>query len=179
MRLVFMHTGQRRFAKASPHGKLWGIGLRACDYRASSPENWRGSNLLGQALEHVQEILCRETMPQKLDSILPDTTAPMDHSSDTVFEIDPVTRIRLKTAPSTEHTHNAIILAFTDSRSDDYIPEVFLTNTNRPNEPLISEQGPDLISGVVTLDDVTFTTVPSLTSGASATSQFRCRTLLD
>ena len=29
------------------------------------------------------------------------------------------------------------------------------------------------------MDDVTFTTLPSLTSGASATSQFRCRALLD
>ena len=43
----------------------------------------------------------------------------------------------------------------------------------------MSEQGPDLISGVVTMDDVTFTTLPSLTSGASATSHFRCRALFD
>ena len=54
MRLALMHTGQRRLAEASPHDKLWGIGLSACDYRTSSPSTWRGSNLLGQALEHVR-----------------------------------------------------------------------------------------------------------------------------
>ena len=41
------------------------------------------------------------------------------------------------------------------------------------------KQGPDLISGVVTVDDVTLTILPSLTSGASATSLFLCRALLE
>ena len=41
MRLVLMHTGQRRLAEASPHDKLWGIGLSACNYRASSPSTRR------------------------------------------------------------------------------------------------------------------------------------------
>ena len=45
--LALMLTGQRRLAEASPHNKLCGIALRACDYRASSPSTWRGSNLLG------------------------------------------------------------------------------------------------------------------------------------
>ena len=31
MRLALVHSGQRRFADASPHDKLWGIGLSACD----------------------------------------------------------------------------------------------------------------------------------------------------
>ena len=179
MHLALMHTDQRRLAEASLHDKLWGIGLSACDYHASSPDTWRGSNLLVQALEHVREILCKETMPQKLDSIPPDTTAPMDYLTDTFFEVDPVTRICLNTVPSTEHTHNTVLSAFTDSVSDDHAPEVLLTNTDRTDEPLIPEQGPDLISGVVTMNDVTFTTLSFLTSGASATSQFHCRALLD
>ena len=66
-----------------------------------------------------------------------------------------------------------------DWAPDDYAPEVLLTNATRGDKPLISEQGPGLISGVVIMDDVTFTTLPSLTSGAPATSQFRCRSLLD
>ena len=66
-----------------------------------------------------------------------------------------------------------------DSAPDDHAPEVLLTNTTRADKPVTSEQDPDLISGVITMDDVTFTTLPSLTSGASATSQFRCRALLD
>ena len=67
--LALVYTGQRRLTEASPHDKLWGIGLSACDYRASSPGTWRGSNLLGQALEHVRETLCSETMPQIFGSL--------------------------------------------------------------------------------------------------------------
>ena len=179
MRLALMHTGRRHLAEASPHDKLRGIGLSACDYRASFPGTWRGYNVLGQALEYVRENQNSETMPQTSDSLPPDTTAPMDHPSDTVFEVDPITLTRLNTAPITEHPHNTILSDFMDSMPDDHAPEVLLTNTTRTDEPFISEQGPDLISGVVTMDDVTFTTLPSLTSGASATSQLRCHTLLD
>ena len=174
-----MHTGPRHLAEASPHDKLWGTGLRACDYRSSSPGTWRGSNLLGQELKHVQENLCSEATSQISDSLPPDTAAPMDRPSDTVFEVDPITRICLNTAPIAEHPHNAIISVFMDSVPDDHAPEVLLTNATRTDESFISKQEPDLISGVVTVDDVTFTTLPSLTSGASATSQFRCRALLD
>ena len=51
--------------------------------------------------------------------------------------------------------------------------------TNNTDEPLISEKGPDLTSGVATIDAVTFTTLLSLTSGASSVSRFCCRALLD
>ena len=95
--------------KRSPHDKLCGVGLSGGNYHASSPDTWRGSNLLGYALEDVREILCRDTMPQILDSIQADTKAPMDHSSDTVFKVNPVTRIRINTAASTDHIHNAIL----------------------------------------------------------------------
>ena len=174
-----MHTDQRRLAGASPHDKLWGIGLSACDYRASFLDTWRGSNLLGQVLEHVREILCRKTMPQISDSIPPDTTAPMDNSSDTVFEVDPVIHIRLDAASSTAHTYKTILSTFIDSVLNDYAPEVLLAHTIRADEPLMPEQGPDLTSGVVTMDSVTFTALLSLTSGASATSRFHCCALPD
>ena len=173
MRLALVHIDQRRLAKANPHDKLLGIGLSVRNYRASSTDTWRGPNLLGQVLKHVRETLCREAMPQILDSIPPGTTDLLNHSSDTVFEVDPVTQIFLNTASSTKPTHNAILSAFTDSVPDDYAPEVLLANTNRTDEPLISEQGPNLTCCVVTIDDVTFTTLLSLTIGASATSQFR------
>ena len=62
-----------------------------------------------------------------------------DFSLDTVFKVDPINRIRLNTAPSTEHTHNAIFSAFIDSVPDDYAPKVLLTNTNRTDEPIIPE----------------------------------------
>ena len=61
LRLTLLHTGQSRLAEASPCDNLWGIGLRARNYNASSPCTWRGSNLLGQTLEHVGETLCKNT----------------------------------------------------------------------------------------------------------------------
>ena len=56
LRLALLHTGERRLAEASPYENIWGIGLRASDPRASSPHTWRGSNLLGQTVEHVRTI---------------------------------------------------------------------------------------------------------------------------
>ena len=152
--------------------------LRPSDYRASSPHTGSGSNLLGQTLEHVRKPLCENTPPTS-DTPLPDIAPPLNQPGDTVFEIDPTTRTRLHIVPITEYPHNAVISAFMDSAPDGHTPEVLLTNATRGDQPLISEQGPDLISGGVTMGDVTFTTLPSLTSGESTTSQFRCRALLD
>ena len=118
-------------------------------------------------------------MPQIPDSLPSETASPANHPSDTVFEVDPITRNRLNTASVAEDPHNAIISALIDSVPNDHAPEVLLTNATLTDKALTSEQGPDLISGVVTIDDVTFTTLPALTSGASATSPFPCHALLD
>ena len=178
MRWALPRTSRRRLAEASPHDNLWGIGLRACDHHASSSGTWRGSNLLGQILEHVRETLDRETMSQTPDPLPPDTASPVNHPSDTVFGVDPATRTRLNTAPIGEDPHNAILSALIDSVPDDHAPEVLLTYGSHTDKPLIPKQGPDLVSGIVTIDDETFMTLPSLTSGASTTFPFRCRALL-
>ena len=47
MRLALACTGHRRVAKTSPHDRLLGIGLGACDQHASSPDTWCGLNSLG------------------------------------------------------------------------------------------------------------------------------------
>ena len=178
LRLTLLHTRHRRLAEASPHDNMWGVDLRASDYRASSPSTWRGSNLHGQTLEYVRETLYRETTPKIYHSPPANIARPLNHTSDTVFEVGLTTRTRLNTASVTEHPHNAILSAFMDSAPDGHAPEVLLTNATRGDKPFISVKGPDLISVVVTMDDVTFTALPSLTS-ASATSHFRCRALLD
>ena len=170
MRRALLHTSRRRLAEASPHGNLWGIGLRACDHHASSTDTWRSSNLLGQILEHVRETLDRETTQQTPDPSPLDTARPVNHPSDTVFEVDPATRTRLHTTP---------VVDVIDLVPDDHAPEVLSTYGSHTDKVLIPEQGPDLVSGTVTIDDDTFTTLPSLTSGASATPPFRCRALLD
>ena len=132
-------------------------------------------HLLDQALE----VLYSETMPQIPDSITPAPTAPINYLSDTIFEVDPVTQIRLDTTPSTRHTHNEIISAFPDLMPDVFAPEILLAHIRHADEHLKPKQGPGLTSGIVTIDDVMFTTVLSLKSGISSTSRFRCRVLLD
>ena len=178
MRLALIRTGDRRLAETGPHDNLWDIGLSACDPRASSPDSWCGQNLLGQTLEHAREILRRDTTAP-LRNPAPETPVPRDDTGDTVFEVDPVTHLRLDTDPPSVYTQTATLSAFADSVPDDHAPEVLLVQEQRIDAPLIPEQGPDLIGGVVTMDDATFTTLLSLHSGVSSTSRFNCRALLD
>ena len=98
MHLDLIQTGDRRLAEVSPYDNLWGIDLSACKPRASSPDSWCGHNLLGQALEHAREILRRDiTAP--LSHPTPGTPVPRDGTGDTVFEVDPVTHLRLDMDP--------------------------------------------------------------------------------
>lgn len=46
-----------RFVEASPYDKKWGIGIDADHPNATSPSKWPGTNLLGQALNEVRDIL--------------------------------------------------------------------------------------------------------------------------
>ena len=178
MRLALLQIGDRRLAEASPHDNLWGIGLSACDPRASSPDSWCGKKLLGQALENARELL-REDSTASPNDPAPETPVPRDATGDTVFEVDPITHLRLDTTPLPANAQTAAFLAFTDSVPDDHAPEVLLAQEQRADAPLLPEQGPDLIDGIVTMDDATLTTLSTLHSGISATSQFDCRALLD
>ena len=178
MRLALTRTGDRRLAEASPHDNMWGIGLSACDPRASSPNSWCGQTLLGQALDHAREILRRDTTAP-LCKPAPEPPVPRDDIGDTVFEVDTVTHLRLDTDTPSANTQTATLSVFTDSVPDDPAPEVLLAQDQRIDAPLIPEQGPDLIGGLVTMDEATFTTLLSLNSGVSTTSRFNCRALLD
>ena len=178
MRLALTRTGDRRLAEASPHDNMWGIGLSACDPRASFPDSWCGQTLLGQALEHAREILRQDTTTS-LCKPAPETPVPRDDIGDTVFEVDPVTHLRLDTDTPSANTQTATPSAFTDSMPDDHAPEVLLAQDQRIDAPLIPEQGPDLIGGLVTMYEATFTTLLSFNSGVSTTSRFNYRALLD
>lgn len=43
-------TGDRVLVEASPHDRVWGVGLAQADPRAQEPTEWLGLNLLGFAL---------------------------------------------------------------------------------------------------------------------------------
>ena len=134
MRLALIQTGDHRLAEASPHDTLWGIGLSARDPRASSTDSWCGQNLLGQALENAREILRRD-IPAPLSNPTPETPVQCA-AGDTVFEVDPVTHLRLETNPLPVNTQSAMLFAFTASVPDDLASEVLLAQEQRIDAPL-------------------------------------------
>ena len=146
--------------------------------RASSPDSWYGKNLLSQALKNAREILHRDSTTPP-DDPAPETPVPRDVTGDTVFEVDPITHLRLDTTPLPANAQTAALSAFTDSVPDDHAPEVLLAHEQRDDASLMPEQGPDLIGGIVTMDDATFTTLLTLHIGVSATSRFDCHVILD
>ena len=146
--------------------------------RASSPDSWYGKNLLGQALKNARKILHLDSTTA-LDDPAPETPVPPDVTGDTVFEVDTITHLRLDTTPLPAKAQPAALSAFTESVPDDHAPEVLLAQEQRADAPLMPEQGLDLIVGIVTMDDATFTTLLTLHSGVFATSRFDCRAILD
>lgn len=50
-------TGDQVLVEASPHDRVWGIGLAVDDPLAQHPDSWQGENLLGFALMDAREAL--------------------------------------------------------------------------------------------------------------------------
>jgi ribA/ribD-fused uncharacterized protein len=54
---ILLATGNSILVEASPYDKIWGIGMKSSDKRATTPTQWLGDNLLGQALMKVRDRL--------------------------------------------------------------------------------------------------------------------------
>lgn len=57
MKAALLATGDKLLVEASPYDRVWGVGLAADDERILDPGQWRGSNLLGEALMAVRASL--------------------------------------------------------------------------------------------------------------------------
>ena len=57
MKAFLLATRGRVLVEASPHDRIWGIGLHRDDPRSADPQQWLGDNLLGFALMEVRDLL--------------------------------------------------------------------------------------------------------------------------
>jgi ribA/ribD-fused uncharacterized protein len=62
LRAFLLGTGEDVLVEASPHDRIWGIGLSEDDPRARDPFAWRGLNLLGFVLMNARERLGQTTV---------------------------------------------------------------------------------------------------------------------
>lgn len=63
LKRVIMRTHPKILVEASPHDKIWGIGLDKDDERAWRKATWQGTNFLGYILTEVRdEIMARDKL---------------------------------------------------------------------------------------------------------------------
>ncbi|CAJ1959845.1 unnamed protein product [Cylindrotheca closterium] len=72
MKDVLLSTKGALLVEASPHDRIWGIGLREEDAKKISPMKWKGQNLLGKILTRVREDIaameCSDEIAKEPDS---------------------------------------------------------------------------------------------------------------
>lgn len=52
-----LNTNDAILCEANPHDSIWGVALKAHDPKIQDPKNWKGLNLLGEALMQVRSEL--------------------------------------------------------------------------------------------------------------------------
>ncbi|PEH40476.1 hypothetical protein CRM94_17335 [Burkholderia gladioli] len=72
---TLLATGDTVLVEASPYDCIWGVGLAWNDPLILDPQNWRGRNLLGQALTTVRSLLRQERSSNSVRS----ATMPVHH----------------------------------------------------------------------------------------------------
>ena len=57
LKKYLISTGDKILVEASPHDHIWGIRLSMDDPRAMDPNQWQGTNWLGEVLMHVRQVI--------------------------------------------------------------------------------------------------------------------------
>lgn len=58
LKTALLQTGDKILVEASPYDAIWGIGLGADDPKAKNPDQWKGTNWLGEVLTQLKNDLC-------------------------------------------------------------------------------------------------------------------------
>ncbi|MDR6224627.1 NADAR family protein [Desmospora profundinema] len=61
LKQALLETAGTLLVEASPVDRIWGVGLAADDPRIQDPQQWRGSNDLGEILTRLREALIEES----------------------------------------------------------------------------------------------------------------------
>ena len=151
MRTHFLDTGNKLLAEASPYDLIWGIGYRADAIPARQPPLWRGLNFLGEALQNVRRLFRdRAPPPTRPQPLSPQGTSPSSRYR--IFKVDPSTRQQL--CPS-DTAAVASLSGYSDSPTNvpsDHggdVLEVMSAPRSGQLPPLLAEQGPCLVAGIV------------------------------
>lgn len=64
-------TGDKEIVEASPYDKIWGIGLREEDQRATDRSQWQGTNWLGEVCMAVRTALRSDPGPYTTSDLEP------------------------------------------------------------------------------------------------------------
>lgn len=68
-RNLLLSTGSALLAEASPHDKVWGVGMKADDPRFANPAKWEGENLLGRACMRARADIRQLVALDRLDDV--------------------------------------------------------------------------------------------------------------
>ena len=64
LKQFLLNTKDKILVEASPHDKIWGIGMDENDKDILNPTKWKGENLLGKALMKTRDCLKKQFLPK-------------------------------------------------------------------------------------------------------------------
>ncbi len=74
---ILLDTEDKIIVEASPYDCIWGVGLKADDKRILNPNNWRGTNWLGEEIMKVRDKINEEII-EDIERQLKETTNDPD-----------------------------------------------------------------------------------------------------
>ena len=157
-------------AEASPLDLVWGIGLRADDPRAKDTRQWRGKNLLGEALSAVREEIRDTETGLANPASAGRFRTPTENTGIHEVSSEPQS-CSFSAASAGQGPLSPFSTFFSDAPADQSQEVLEIASGVGPGLAL-PEQGPCLVGGTVTLDDVSFTIKIAIHSGGDAMAPY-------